>query len=227
MNKRTIVILSIATSLLSLLFVLASYYGYIRSAELRKKQASVYSKKYKDLPKAIPEKVVISITPKVNDLNKIKPMINSILDQTVRVDQILLSCQYSVSKNIPKYLENIVSICPVKADYGKGNKFIPVLLKEKNGTTPIIILDDDVIYGKDYIETLVLDAAENKNCVITDQNHYGILLRPDCYDMVNFDQIASDKNNNSQCIVYDKTWFLENAPEIKIIQYNENHKYAL
>lgn len=214
MNKRTIIIWTIITSLLSLIFILASYYGYIRYLQIRIKPSSDYAEKYKYLPRASKNRTIISFYTPEKNLDKIKPMINSILDQTVRVDQILLPCSYS----IPEYLKTVVSPCPVMKNYGKGTAFVPVLLKEKNADTAIIVLKDGIVYGKDYIETLVTRSEQDFNTVITDQKQDGVLIRPECYD--NCNALMSNSGQN-----LDEKWLVDNAKNVAVIEYDENIRY--
>ena len=41
-------------------------------------------------------------------------------------------------------------------------KIIPTLLREGEKDTKIIIIDDDIIYGKDFIETIIEEGYNNK-----------------------------------------------------------------
>ena len=181
---------------------------------MRINPSSDYTEKYKYLPRASKNRTIVSFYTPEKNLDKIKPMINSILDQTVRVDQILLPCSY----NIPDYLRTVVSPCPVMKNYGNGTAFVPVLLKEKNADTSIIVPKDNVVYGKDYIETLVTNSEQDSNSVITDQNRDGILIRPECYD--NCSDLMSNSSQN-----LDKKWLVDNAKHVAVIEYNENIRY--
>ena len=212
MNKRTIIIWTIITSLLSLVFIVATYFGYIRYVQMRTTPIAKYAEKYKFLPRAGKNRTVVSFYTSEKNLDKIKPMINSILDQTVRVDQILLPCSYAILDD----LKTVVSACPVMKNYDKATPFVPVLFKEKNADTSIIVLKDNVVYGKDYIETLVTGADQDPNSVIVDQKRDGILIRPECYDCT--DITANPK-------ILDENWFLKNAKNVDIIEYDQNIRY--
>lgn len=214
MRKKTILIWSIALTVISIIFTIATYYGYIRYVQLRIGSPQSYIEKYKNLPRANDQRTVISFTTTPDKLDKIKPFISSILDQTVRVDQILFPC--TETYQLPQYLKDVVTICPAGKDYGDATKFIPVLLKEKDSRTCIITLKDNVVYGKNYIELLTTEASKYPKSVVTDQNMYGLLIRPECYDCG-----IIDKENS----VFDETWFLQNAKDVKVITCDENHKY--
>lgn len=215
MSRRVIIILTLVSGVLSLVYILASYYGYDRYMTMRVKQPTRYIETYKELPKAAKDRVVISISPSPNKVGSIRPMVNSILDQTVRVDQILLPCKYRDRDSLPGYIKDVATICPVSKDYGDGIRFIPVLLKEKDSRTMIIVLKDNVVYGKDYIETLVSTSELHPHSLITDQNQYGLLLRPNC---IGTEFLSRDD-------VFDEAWFLTHAKNVVTVDYDGNHKF--
>ena len=143
------------------------------------------------------------------DLNKIKQCINSILDQTIRINKIYLFLIVNNDlqndlKNIPDYLKDIVIIVPTK-DYKENTKIIPMLIKEKESDTIILALDNDIIYGKDFIQVMVDEMIKNDNTVLVDSKKTCILFKTSYFDS----KIISEKN------------FLKNK---KIIKYNENYK---
>ena len=60
-----------------------------------------YIKKYFDLEKACNKKVVINLS--ISNPDKLKPVINSLLDQTVRVDEISIN----TDKKLPDYIKDL------------------------------------------------------------------------------------------------------------------------
>ena len=108
-------------------------------------------------------KVIVSLTTTPHKIKYIKPMIKSILNQTVRIDQIVLNIPKEYkgkafdSKNIPHKLNDMISIYTCGRNYGKGTKCIPTLLRENDSETLIILLDDIYVYGEDFIENLIED----------------------------------------------------------------------
>lgn len=216
MRKKTIIILSGLLTFISLIAIVMSYYGYIRYFQIKRQKPTLYIEQYKNLPLATEEKTIISFCADLDKLEKIKPFISSILDQTVRVNRILFPCPEGTE--LPKYLKDTVNLCPIGVNYGLGKEFVPILLKEKNESTNIIVLDTNVIYGKGYIESLVAEAEKYPRSIITDQNNYGILIKPKFYD-----SNILEKNMS----VLDKKWFLQNGPAegIKVITCDENHRY--
>jgi len=162
--------------------------------------------------------VVISFTTTPDRVEKLKPMINSILDQTVKVDQIALVIPYKYKGqkyNLPKYINNVANVFPSGKDYGKGTKLIPILLREKEKDTIIVAVDDDRVYGKDFIESMITEAEKNPNTVLIDKSGAVILVKPEYYGC---DVIDRKKEK------FDNNWFLQKAEKNKVVDYGENYK---
>ena len=112
-----------------------------------------YSKNYKNLDRVNKKyKTIISLTSSPSKLKKIKPVINSLLDQTVKVDLISITVPYGKQYVLPDNLKNIVQIFRAGKNYQDATSLIPVILREEDATTTIINVGDDTIYGKDFIE---------------------------------------------------------------------------
>jgi cellulose synthase/poly-beta-1,6-N-acetylglucosamine synthase-like glycosyltransferase len=215
MKKITVIILTIISTLISVIFIVLSYFGITRYISLRRDKSKKLIEQYKTLSKASDSnKVIISFTTTLQNIDRIRPMINSILDQTVRVDQIILVLPYGSTYNIPEYLKEIVTIVPTGKNYGEGTKLIPTLLREKECDTIIIAINDNKIYGKDFIETLVEEANKNPNTVLIDKCNSTILVRPEYFGC---DIIDRDKDT------FTNDWFLEKAKNSKVICYSENY----
>ena len=220
MQKKTIIILTIVSTLLSLIYIILLYFGLTRYLSLRIKSSKKLIENYSKIPRVDNNtRTIISFTTVPDRINKIQPMINSILDQTKRVDQIVLVIPYKYKDkkyDIPQFVKDVANVVPSGKDYGQGTKFIPVLLREKECDTIIIALNDNVIYGADFIETITDEAKTHPDTVITDNKKYAILTRPACYgcDIINRDQ---DK--------FDDTWFINNAKHKITIKYTENYAF--
>jgi len=218
MEKRTIIILTIVSTVLSLLFILFSYFGITRYLSLHCQSCDGFVEEYSNLPKASKDRVVISFTTTPDRVEKLKPMINSILDQTVKVDQIALVIPYKYKGqkyNLPKYINNVANVFPSGKDYGKGTKLIPILLREKEKDTIIVAVDDDRVYGKDFIESMITEAEKNPNTVLIDKSGAVILVKPEYYGC---DVIDRKKEK------FDNNWFLQKAKKNKVVDYGENYK---
>jgi len=135
-----------------------------------------YIKNYKFKPKVGHEKIIVSLTSTPMRIKKIKPVIKSLLDQTVRVDQIVINIPKSFNCDIPKELNDMCNIYKCGKDYGPGTKLIPTVLRETSENVILILVEDDYIYGKTFIEDLLNKYKENPSCLFSKE---GVLLKPD------------------------------------------------
>jgi hypothetical protein len=217
MEKRTMILISIITTILSLLFIALSYFGITRYLSLHLCSYEKFLERYKDLPKASDNRVVLTFTTTPEKIGKLKPMINSLLDQTVRVNQIIMVIPECDKRkyDIPDYLKNIVTIIPSGKNYGEGTKLIPTLLREKDSDTIIIAINDNMIYGKDFLQEMIEKSNKNPNTIILENNNNSILVKPICFDI---DVINRGKEE------FDNDWFVSKAKNNKILHYSENYK---
>jgi len=89
-----------------------------------------------------------------------QPVINSILQQTLKPDAILLNLpelfRNTTRYSIPRWLsecDRIQTCVSPEPDYGPAMKLIPALTAEPAPDTIIITIDDDVIYPRDALGT--------------------------------------------------------------------------
>ena len=191
-----------------------------RCNKLKTYDLNSYIKNYKTKRKSTNDKVVVSFTTTPDRIEKIKPMLNSILDQTVKIDQISMNIpEESKNKkyNVPTEYKNVCNVYKSGKDYGPGTKYIPTLLRESECGTKIIIVDDDQLYGDDLIEKLLEESEKNPDKCIYAGDKFsgsgGILIKPEFMSDVNHD-ICDDK------------WLEDNLLVDKInIKYNKNKKY--
>jgi cellulose synthase/poly-beta-1,6-N-acetylglucosamine synthase-like glycosyltransferase len=218
MRKRTLIIITIISTIISLIMIFFSYFGITRYFLCYNKSTDKLIENYTKLPKASNDnKVVISFTCNRDKLDKLKPFINSILDQTVKVDLIAIITPLGNKEEdytIPKYIKNILAVFPSGKDYGKGTKLIPMILREKEKNTIIIALDENKIYGQDFIYTMVEESKKYPDSVLVDKKGSAILVRSEHFE---YDVINREKNN------LDNEWFLKKAKNSKIVDYNENY----
>jgi len=198
-----------------MIFVILSYFGIIRYLKLHVDSHSNYIENYKKLNKASENnKVILSLSSNTKKINKIMPMLKSILDQTVKVDQIVLNLPPGDNYNIPKEYNNILNIFYSGKNYDEATKLIPTLLREDNADTIIILLKDDYIYGKDFIETIIEESNKNDSAIISNN---GILIKTSFFDPKAI--LKRDENNLTD------DWILNNIKyKKKHIQYRENFK---
>ena len=201
------------------LLTLIYYLGFVRYLSLYINPLEKYIDNYKNLDKTKSDKkVIISLSTTPSNINKpFEIMLKSILEQTVRVDQIVLNIpelykgeKYIIHDNY----KNILNIFTSGRDYGiSGTKLIPTLLRENDSDTIILLLNDNIVYGEDFIETIINDSLSNKNkCIYTNNS---ILVKPEFFDTTILNR---DGNINNDFI-------LDNLKVDKIkINYFENYE---
>lgn len=235
MKKKTILVITIIITVLSIAFSILSYFGIIRYLNMYYASNKNLVKNYRNLPSAfddlstntekesekhqekhISRNIVISFTSKKSRLEYLKPMINSILDQTVKVNKIIFVKPKDIDdKNIPKYIKDICNIFPSGKDYRDGMNIIPSLLMEKEKDSVIIGIKDDFIYGKDFIETVVSKAEKHPDSLLIDTKKSCVIFSPECF-MYN---ITDSIDENS-----DISWFVQRAKRNYNFTYSENYK---
>ena len=202
------------------IFTIIDVLNIIRYYKIKKCNTNEYILRYKEKEKCTKDKVVLSLTTTPERINKIKPLLNSLFDQTVRVDQIALNIPKYCDKqsyNVPKDIADMCNIFNVGKDYGKGTCFIPTLLREKSSGVKIILLDDNMIYGKDMLEKLIKESDRQPDkCIYIGDDFKiskAILIKT---DFVN--KIVRDKCDNN--------WLDSNLNVGKVgIPYKSNYKY--
>lgn len=183
--KRNVLIFSLIISILSLIFLCVSYFGILRYGQLYLHSTEYYTNKYVSLPKADKNRVVVAFTASDKELANLKPFLNSILDQSVRVDDIALTIPYSRMKNVDSKLKKVLSVYGFSKDYGNASNLICTVLREPDANTKIIIVDPNVIYGKDFVESLVIKSNENPTKIVfsKDKNEKaGFLVKSAFFD---------------------------------------------
>jgi hypothetical protein len=130
---------------------------------------STYADSYVNLPKAASDsKIIVSISTEKTDFNSIKTMINSVLDQTVHADQIIINIQTGNDMIIPDVIlrNHILLVHKLSKNYGKCSTFLSPLSREKDAKTKIILLNDEQIYGKDFVENIIEESNKFPNDAI-------------------------------------------------------------
>jgi hypothetical protein len=169
---------------------------------------------YSKIPKInTDKKVIISLTTTPHLINKIKPTIKSLLDQSVKVDEIVLNIPENsdgLIYNTPEIYKDMVTIKKSSIDYGKSTSIIPTLLRECNECI-IISLEDKYIYGYDFIESIVNESIKNNNRIIISKG--AILFKPEFFDpsiMLVNEKICTIKLLDKYSNVKNKTFLYYN-----------------
>ena len=76
--------LFIFMTILSLIITILYYFGIVRYLELHIRENKKYLENYKKLEKNYDKKVIISMSSTPKNIDKMDPMLNSLLDQTVK-----------------------------------------------------------------------------------------------------------------------------------------------
>lgn len=216
MRKRTIIIICIVSTILSVIWIVLTYFGIIRYLTLCMPLSNeTYVRNYSKLPKSDAKRVVVSFTVTPETVNKIKPMINSILDQTIKVNSIFVVIPSDKKYDLPKYITDVATPIPAGKDYGDGTKLVPILLREKECDTTIITLDSNVVYGQDFLYTLIDESTNNPSSVIVDKKGNAMLVKPELFGC---EAIDREKEN------FDTSWFLSKTKSTKTIDYYENYR---
>lgn len=123
-------------------------------------------------------KVVISLTTIPDRLEHMYPALSSILDQSVKVDEIYLNLPKVSRKGkeyiLPEYMKKLknIKINWLEKDFGPSTKLIPMLASQEKNTR-IIVMDDDNLYHYNTVERL-MKKFEEKNKYCPDQPKFAI-----------------------------------------------------
>lgn len=201
-------------------FIIVQISKSMRYKNLKKASMQQYINNYGNIDKKCKDKVILSFTTTPDRIKDITPMLLSLLDQTARVDQIAMNipekCNDS-SYDIPYEYKDICNIYTVGKDYGIGTKYVPTLLREDNCGTKIILIDDNKIYGKDFIEKMIIESDKYPDKVIYIGPEFkgssAILIKPEFIDCI----------NHGKC---DDIWLKDNLKADKImLDYKDNKNY--
>jgi hypothetical protein len=173
------------------------------------KSVDKYAESYTDLPLASEKKVVVVLSVQnENELKNIFPTVNSLLDQTVRVNKIFLVLPCSTNCNVPENLTKVLSVVqPGKVYDDKYQDIITVLQREKEKDTFIIKVSNGIIYGKEFIENAIGTSESNPDSIIKDSSNSFLLIKSELF------------------ILDDQSKFSNFANDIKDMEYREHYKY--
>ena len=208
--SKIIHIISIVASLLSIIVSILVYFGIIRFIKLyMSKSTEKYIEKYTDLPFVSKKRVVVVLSVQnETQLKNILPTINSLLDQTVRVNQLFLVLPCNTEYDIPENLKKILTvITPGKIYDEQYQDIITILQREKEKEIFIIKASNSIIYGNEFIENIIETAESNPDSVIKDNSNSFLIIKPDL--------VILDDNSNF-------TGFVDN---VKNISCKQNYRY--
>jgi hypothetical protein len=226
MEKNTIVAISLISAVISLIYLLLSYFGIIRYGSIYLYSIESYSRNYKNLDRVDNNhRVIISLKADKN-INKLDKTIKSLLDQTVKVDFITLILPSTSKFSLENNLENVLKIDKCDNDYGNLTCLIPNLLREGDAQTQIILLKTGFIYGKDFIETILEKSQKNPNSIIYTKNKKdnlnlskAVLVTTDMFSAKFIDETSTKKDKDK--------WFNEYIKDINKISIKDRENYKI
>ena len=226
MEKKTIIILSLVSAILTLIYIILSSYGYMRYITIFRTPTKKYIENYNKLDKAHDtRRVVISVITTDKSIKKITPVIKSLLDQTVKVDLITIVVPYGKDYDPPDDIKDCVTLFRTGKNYGDLNSLIPTIMREGDADTIIITVGDDTIYGIDFIEKLLNDkfkSSSDKNIIYNNSQEFIDIKKGAVFisDIFNDDFTNPPKDCDANKWVNN---YLKNTPKERI-NYRENHK---
>ena len=227
MEKKYIILLSI---IVTLIYLTLDYLGFIRYLELYHSSPLKYIQHYKNLDKINKHnRVIIALTTTPENIKKITPTIISLLDQTVQINLISICIPYGSDYKLPIELKDSVTIFRCGKDYNILNPILSSITREEESTTQFIILNDTTIYGKNFIETLLIESEKYPNNIIQTGKgniklQHGTLFKTNFFDEQFIPSGNVIINNYSDANDYTNNYFkLNKEHQIININYSENY----
>lgn len=239
------IILFIFFSIVSVILIYLSYTGITRYLKIDKfdgvDSQKKYAQEYLKLDRVNYAKKVIVSLKYDKDMTK---SLNSLLDQTVRPDQIIVTTDRNI--NIDQFLFKNNILIQHKLDDVDNDciSLLSPLLREKDGNTIIILANPGVIYGVEFIEKMTEMSQQHPSCIIYNKSYcaketvdtgykkvsdkyvndvidsaYGVLIKPKFFSA----DILNDCKNNLDVLLTINS--IKNGTCCVPIQYNENIVY--
>ena len=203
---------------LLVIFVLFISYnwGLFRYASIKTFPPDQYINQYsKKTPASC--KINLSLAANKSNFSSLPETLLSLLDQTVKVNKITIAVPIEDKKSVPDTVKKIATILPTGKNYGKNNKTLPALLAEKDADTVILCLDSGIIYGYDFVETMINESSLNPESCITTTCGSALLTKPKFYDNT-ADSLT--ENTREICSKLD----LRTEELLKTVVYDKNYK---
>ena len=152
-TKKTLIKISIALSVLYLIYLVLDYNDCLRCIKMYVYTPSMLIDNYKCIDKTL-TRTVVNIFSKSSDIKTVYPTLNSILDQTRRIDMIYVTIDTDGSDIYPSDIKKLEEIA-VLIKSGAKNNIQPLILREGDINTLIININNHKIYDKTFIEGCV------------------------------------------------------------------------
>ena len=214
MDLRIILTITILTLII---YYSMTYFGLYRYIMMHNLSFKDLADNYKNLTNADNVKVILSFTAQPEEIENITPFINSLLDQTVKINQIAFNIPADKEYKIDPLLKSVVNVFKCGKDYDEANKIVPTLLREGESDAKIIILNPNYVYGKDFIENVVniSNKLPDNAIVLTDKS--AVLVKPKFFTTDSIGLLKSMCTENND----DLSWLINsiNAP-LTFYEYN-------
>jgi hypothetical protein len=208
MSKKIFQLFCLFFSMLYLVYIIVDHFGYCRRYELYTKPTEHFLTKYKTKTRAKGPKTIACFT--TDDPSTIRPFVNSLLDQSAKLYEIVAIIKYKNMGKIPEDLKKILSVHGYSKDYGDASSVICSVLREPEADTRIIITDPTVLYGKDFVQEMIDASEKNPNKIIyggSDRSMKGgILIKPGF-----FNEKVTENNGEKCCPWIEKCSLVESV----------------
>ena len=167
-------------------------------------------------------KLIISLTTIPTRINEIEPVLESLLNQTIKADMIYINIpkkysRFSECAKVPDFITNKyndrVKIFYLEKDYGPATKFIGSLLNPDISDKDIILItDDDIEKTKLWTTKLLNCYAHTKVCCFEERKigkeiiwgYLGFCFRKDLFDLT--DMLMFFNQIKTNCYLVDDHW---------------------
>jgi hypothetical protein len=176
--------LSLFFSILSMIYFILAYYGIIRYVRIHFDNIEPYLDRYKSVPKIGNNRVVLAFTVDEKNVKKIKPFLISLLDQSVRVDDIVLFIPKEKEGIVPARVKKLLSVRSYDKSYTNPVESCSVLT-EPEAQTKIIMVSPTILYGENFIEEMLKQSEKSTDCIVyakTGNREYGMLIKPEFFN---------------------------------------------
>jgi len=152
-----------------------------------------YATNYSSIPSFKDAKrVVVTLTSTPETSSNLKAVLNSLLDQTIRVNEIALNVPYKFK--VPDGIELGAVVFRTGKEAKPLDGTLPTIKREGETGTIIIAIDDNHIYGKDFIKTIIQEIMKTPSMAVYVNGDTSLLaLKP---EMINTEVLYDDNASN-------------------------------
>lgn len=108
------------------------------------------------------QRVVVGLTTLPSRIDHLRPTLAALLDQSEPADELVVvlpprSLREDRDYVVPPWLEaaEAITVLRTPRDEGPASKLLPLLRRERDPDTLLVAVDDDVLYPRDFLQTLL------------------------------------------------------------------------